>query len=73
MIADVSSVLLRDFAANMQQRLAALDRGEATTTTEASAAPAGGLGIGARALWQALCRVARRFFLPYRPELRSSQ
>ena len=32
-----------------------------------TAAPAGGFAIGVRAAWMALCRVARRFFMPYQP------
>jgi carbon monoxide dehydrogenase subunit G len=66
MIADVTSVLMRDFATNMQQRMSALDRGVAADQI-ASAAPAGGFTIGLRAAWMALARVARRFFLPYQP------
>jgi uncharacterized protein len=66
MIADVTSVLMRDFATNMQQRMSALDRGVAADQI-ASAAPAGGFTIGVRAAWMALARVARRFFLPYQP------
>ncbi len=66
MISDVSTVLMRDFANNMQKRITALDRGVATTPA-ASAAPAGGFTIGLRAAWLALCRVARRFFMPYQP------
>jgi uncharacterized protein len=66
MIADVSSVLMRDFATNMQSRIAAIDRGETAAQT-ATAAPAGGVGIGVRALVMALSRLFRRLFLPYRP------
>jgi carbon monoxide dehydrogenase subunit G len=66
MIADVTSVLMRDFATNMQQRISALDRGVAADQIT-SAAPAGGFTIGMRAAWMALKRVARRFFLPYQP------
>jgi len=66
MIADVTSVLMRDFAANMQQRIGALDRGVAADQIT-TAAPAGGFTIGMRAAWLALKRVARRFFLPYQP------
>jgi uncharacterized protein len=63
MIADVSSVLMRDFAANMQNRIAAADRGE--SVTQASAAPASGFAVGLRAAMMALSRVFRRFFAPY--------
>ncbi len=66
MISDVSTVLMRDFAANMQNRIAAIERGDVTAQA-ASAAPAGGVGIGVRALLMALSRLSRRLFLPYRP------
>jgi carbon monoxide dehydrogenase subunit G len=66
MIADVTTVLMRDFATNMQQRITAVDRGVAADQV-ASAAPASALAIGLRAAWMALKRVARRFFLPYQP------
>ena len=66
MISDVTSVLMRDFAANMQNRMTALDQGVAADQM-AAAAPAGGFTIGLRAAWMALARVFRRFFLPYRP------
>ena len=66
MISDVSSVLMRDFATNLQNRMAALERGVSTEKIE-SAAPAGGIGIGLRATWMALSRLFRRLFLPYRP------
>jgi carbon monoxide dehydrogenase subunit G len=66
MVSDVTAVLMRDFAQNMQNRITALDRGVAADQV-ASAAPAGGVGIGLRAMWMALSRLARRFFLPYQP------
>lgn len=66
MISDVSSVLMRDFATNMQQRIAAVERGD-TSVAATSASPAGGVGIGVRALVMALSRLFRRLFLPYRP------
>jgi carbon monoxide dehydrogenase subunit G len=62
MISDVSAVLMRDFAANMQKRIVAIDRGEAVTTT---ATAAGGFTLGLRAALMALRRVFARFFLPY--------
>jgi carbon monoxide dehydrogenase subunit G len=62
MIADVTSVLMRDFSANMARQIDAAGRGEAAT---AAAAPAGGFTIGLRAAMLALRRVFRRFFLPY--------
>ena len=62
MIADVTAVLMRDFAANLASQISAADRGEAV---QAAAAPAGGLAIGMRAALMALRRVFRRFFVPY--------
>lgn len=66
MISDVSTVLMRDFASNMQARIGAAERGDSAAQA-ASAAPASGLTIGLRAAWMALARVARRFFMPYQP------
>jgi uncharacterized protein len=66
MIADVTAVLMRDFAKNMQNRIGALERGLSPDQI-AAAAPASGLAIGLRAAWMALSRVYRRFFLPYQP------
>jgi len=66
MISDVTAVLMRDFAGTLQNRITALDRGEASQQI-ASAAPARGFTIGWRAMRMALRRVARRFFLPYQP------
>jgi uncharacterized protein len=62
MIADVTAVLMRDFAANLANQIARAERGEAV---QAAAAPAGGLAIGLRAALMALRRVFRRFFVPY--------
>jgi carbon monoxide dehydrogenase subunit G len=62
MIADVTSVLMRDFSANMARQIQAAEAGE---SVQAAAAPAGGLTIGLRAMLMALSRVFRRFFLPY--------
>ncbi|MDG2261275.1 MAG: SRPBCC family protein [Actinomycetota bacterium] len=67
MIADVTSVLLDDFAANMQNRLEAISSG-LDPEQAATVKPASGLAIGLRALRTALGRVFRRFFLPYRPQ-----
>jgi uncharacterized protein len=64
MISDVTAVLMRDFSANMQDRIGRLDRGEAVSAT---AAPARGLTLGLRAALMALRRVFSRFFLPYQP------
>jgi uncharacterized protein len=69
MIADFSAILLRDFAANMQDAMGRLARGE--TAEQIAAAGAGrsasGLTIAMRAARLALARVFRRFFLPYQP------
>jgi hypothetical protein len=66
MISDVTAILMRDFATNMEARISALERGVATEHL-ATAAPASGFRIGLRAAWLALKRVGRRFFLPYQP------
>lgn len=66
MISDVTAVLMRDFAANMQSRITALDQGLSPEQV-ATAAPASGFTIGLRAARMALARVLRRFFLPYQP------
>lgn len=66
MIADVTAVLMRDFAAGMQRRITAAERGLSPDQV-GSARPAGGLTIALRAMRMALARVARRFFLPYQP------
>ena len=65
MISDVTTVLMHDFAANMQRRITAIERGESVEMKSAEAA--GGVGIGVRALVMALSRLFRRLFLPYRP------
>jgi uncharacterized protein len=66
MIADVTSVLMRDFASNMQRRIDAGARGLAPGEVS-SAATASGFTIGLRAMWLGLARVLRRFFVPYQP------
>lgn len=66
MIGDVTAVLLDDFATNMQNRIAAIERGLSPDEV-ASAKPASGFVIGLRALRMALARVFRRFFMPYQP------
>jgi uncharacterized protein len=66
MIADVSAVLMRDFSANMADRITRIDRGESADQIAATAAtPASGFALGLRAARMALTRVFRRFFLPY--------
>ena len=65
MITDVSSVLMKQFADNMQARISAVERGESVDSV--SAGSASGLSIGISAMRLALMRVFRRFFLPYDP------
>ncbi|HEV2258648.1 MAG TPA: SRPBCC family protein [Streptosporangiaceae bacterium] len=74
MISDVSAVLMRDFATNMQNRIERMKKGagevggeSAEQIAAASAAPARGFTLGLRAALMALSRVFRRFFLPYQP------
>ena len=66
MISDVTAILMRDFASNMQSRMGALDRGVSPDQV-GSARAASGFGIALRAMRLALGRVLRRFFLPYQP------
>jgi hypothetical protein len=66
MITDVSSILMRDFATNMQSRIDAAARGVSPDKV-ASASSASGFAIVMRAARLALARVFRRFFLPYQP------
>jgi len=68
MISDVSAILMRDFATNMQGRIERLNLGESPEQIAAtSAAPARGFTLGLRAAMLALTRVFRRFFMPYQP------
>jgi uncharacterized protein len=72
MIGDVTAVLMRDFSANMQDRIERIERGEspeeyAAQIAAATATPAKGFTLGLRAARMALSRVFRRFFLPYQP------
>jgi uncharacterized protein len=68
MISDVSTILMRDFAVNMQGRIERINLGESPEQiAAASAAPARGFTLGLRAAMLALTRVFRRFFLPYQP------
>ena len=67
MVADVTAVLMKDFATNMQARITAIEEGRSPDEV-ATAAPASGLGVAFAALRMALARVFRRFFIPYRPE-----
>jgi hypothetical protein len=66
MISDVTAVLMRDFATNLQNRIAAVERGESGAALQGASA-ASGFAIGMRAMRMALMRVFRRFFLPYQP------
>jgi uncharacterized protein len=66
MITDVTAILMRDFATNMQNRITALDKGLSPDQVGA-ASSASGFAIAMRALRLALGRVLRRFFLPYQP------
>ena len=65
MISDVTAVLMRDFSANMQDRIERIDRGESLEQTAAPATSASGFAIALRAARMALTRVFRRFFVPY--------
>jgi hypothetical protein len=68
MISDVTAVLMRDFATNMQARIERLNLGESPEQIAATtAAPARGFTLGLRAAMLALTRVFRRFFMPYQP------
>ncbi len=68
MISDVTSVLMHDFAVNLQDRIERVERGEsAEQIAAARATPASGFALGLRAARMALLRVFRRFFLPYQP------
>ena len=66
MVADVTAVLMGDFATNMQARLAAIEQGLSPDQV-ATAKPASGFAVAFAAAKLALIRVFRRFFLPYRP------
>jgi carbon monoxide dehydrogenase subunit G len=65
MIQDVTTVLMGQFASNMQQRIGALQRGESLDGVSTSSAS--GFSIGLQAGRLALMRVFRRFCLPYQP------
>jgi len=68
MISDVTSVLMRDFSANMADHIERIERGEtAEQIAAARSSPASGFTIGLRAAVMALTRVFRRFFAPYQP------
>ena len=65
MISDVTTVLMGQFARNMQERIGAIERGE--STENAGTRSASGVSIGVQAARLALMRVFRRFCLPYQP------
>jgi carbon monoxide dehydrogenase subunit G len=65
MISDVSAVLMRDFAANLADRIDRAERGEPATGPARAAGPASGFTLAMRAALMALRRVFRRFFVPY--------
>jgi uncharacterized protein len=64
MISDVTAVLMRDFSANLADRIDRAERGLAPSDQPA-ASPASGFTLGMRAALMALSRVFRRFFVPY--------
>jgi uncharacterized protein len=64
MVQDVTAIIMRDFATNMQRRIMAIEQG-LDPDAVAGVKPASGLAIGMRAMRMALQRVFRRFFLPY--------
>jgi carbon monoxide dehydrogenase subunit G len=66
MIADVTAILMADFANNMQARIDAISRGVSPDQV-GQARAASGFAIALRATRLALSRVLRRFFLPYQP------
>lgn len=66
LVADVTAVLLDEFAVNMGGRLDAISKG-IDPDSVAGAKPASGVSIALRAARMALVRVARRFFMPYQP------
>jgi carbon monoxide dehydrogenase subunit G len=66
MISDVTEILLRDFATQLQARIDAVERGLSPDQV-GGARTASGFAIGLRAMRLALARVLRRFFLPYQP------
>lgn len=65
MIQDVTTVLMGQFARNMQERIGAIERGE--SLEKVGTQSASGFAIGLQATRLALMRVFRRFCLPYEP------
>jgi uncharacterized protein len=72
MISDFSAILIRDFSANMQDRIERLERGESAEQIAAAASGSSvkGFTIARRATRMALMRVFARFFLPYQSTVR---
>ena len=66
MISDVTTVLMRDFAANMQNRIVAIERGDVRRDEDAERPRVASASACARCV-MALSRLFRRLFLPYRP------
>src|SRR4029077_8186940 len=74
MIGDVTAVLMRDFSANMQDRIERLKKGEGEAGGEsaeqiaaAGNTPASGFTLAMRAARMGLRPVVPPFFLPYQP------
>ncbi|MDE0066707.1 MAG: SRPBCC family protein [Acidimicrobiaceae bacterium] len=67
LVSDVTSVLLDDFATNVQNRLIAVSQGRDPSQVQ-KVQTASGFAIALRAARVALTRVFRRFFRPYNPE-----
>ena len=67
MISDVTAVLMRDFATNMQNRITALDRGLSPDQVGRPRAGQRPRHRPARRVDGAAAACARRFFLPYQP------
>ena len=65
MISAVTTVLMRDFSANLQDRIDRAERGESVEQLAAAATEAKGFTVGLQAAMMALRRVFRRFFVPY--------
>ena len=66
MISDVTTVLMHDFAVNMQRRIAAIERGESVEMEERRGRWVASASVYVRCV-MALSRLFRRLFLPYRP------
>jgi len=65
--ADVTAVLLKDFAINAEARLDAIAAGLNPDDVQAKASSPSGFAIGLSAAKLAITRVFRRFFSPYDP------